>query len=384
MQENIIDNFISLTKLPHCSQDAEALFNFIIQYATKRNYDVETDKAHNILIKKGNPKLALQAHYDMVCMGEAPNIETYVEEGWMYAKNSSLGADNGMAIAMMMSLMDKGEELEFLLTSDEEIGLVGAGKLDFQLSSTQMLNVDFEDEGIVCIGCAGGADIVASKQYEKSEAYEYVYEISVTGLDGGHSGVDIDKNIPNAIKLLAAYLEDKKVRISTFLGGERRNSIPANATVRLSSLQPFTGTSTVKVQALSEALDCYESEDFLKVLNEFKHGIHEHNEEFNLPDTSINLAMVSFEKGQAKIECSSRAMNEEGQKRIDSTSIKLFETHHYRTQIEDKYSSWKPEINTFTSAVNDAMIEVFGESKDCSRAKRFRFEKESRTKNSIV
>jgi len=360
---NTIDNFITLTKLSHCSKNADALFNFLIDYAKEKGYEVKSDSAKNILIKKGTPTLALQAHYDMVCMGKAPNIETYIEEGWMYAKDSSLGADNGIAIAMMMTLMERGEELEFVLTADEEVGLVGAGELNFELSSKYMLNVDFEDEGIVCIGCAGGADIVAKRSFEESEPYAYQYEVSVTGLVGGHSGVDIDKSIPNAIKLLAEYLKDKEIKISSFKGGERRNSIPANAVVKLSSKEPLASKDEVAVKELNEPLKVYESREFLELLFEFKDGIHDYNQEFNLPDTSINLAIVSFDAGSAKIECSSRAMNSEGQKKIDETIKELFSKYSFETHIEDKYSSWKPEINEFTSAVNDAMAEVFGESK---------------------
>ena len=360
---NIIDNFISLTKLPHCSQNADALFDFIVEYSKKQGYEVQFDLAKNILIKKGSPKLALQAHYDMVCMGKAPLIETYVKDGWMYAKESSLGADNGIAIAMMMTLMDRGEELEFLLTADEEIGLVGAGKLDFELSSKYMLNVDYEDEAIVCIGCAGGADIVATQSFQESKCYPYVYEVSVTGLMGGHSGVDIDKNIPNAIKVLVEYLEDKDVKVSSFSGGERRNSIPANARVKLTSKELLHSSELVKVKALNETLMVYESSKFIELLVNFKTGIHDYNKEFNLADTSINLAMVNFNKGEVKIECSSRAMNAEGQDNIDSYATELFETYGYKVNLEDKYSSWKPEINEFTSSVNKAMEKVFGESR---------------------
>ena len=100
----------------------------------------------------------------MVCMGKAPVIETYVEEGIMRAKESSLGADNGIAIAMMMQCMDEGRELEFLLTSDEEIGLIGANEVAFDLKSKYMLNLDSEDEAEVYIGCAGGADILLLRQ----------------------------------------------------------------------------------------------------------------------------------------------------------------------------------------------------------------------------
>jgi dipeptidase D len=360
---NIIDNFISLTKLPHCSKNSEALFAFIVAYAKERNYEVQSDDVENILIKKGEPTLALQAHYDMVCMGKAPTIETYVKEGWMYAKESSLGADNGMAIAMMMTLMDRGEELEFLLTADEEIGLIGAAELDFELSCKYMLNVDFEDEGIVCIGCAGGADIIGKKSSKMLEADDFFYEVSISGLIGGHSGVDIDKNIPNAIKLLAEYLRNKNVKIHSFKGGERRNSIPANASVLLSSNALLEGNELVNVKRIDKSLDVYESQDFLSFINELKHGIHEYNDEFNLADTSVNLAIVSFEEGQIQVDCSSRAMNTEGQKEIDKIVVNLFKKYGFDPEIEDKYSGWKPEINAFTSSVYDAMTEVFGSSK---------------------
>ncbi|HHH20272.1 MAG TPA: aminoacyl-histidine dipeptidase, partial [Campylobacterales bacterium] len=125
MQEKIIEHFMALTKIPHCSQEADKLLDYLESFAQKRGYQVEIDETKNIYIHKENPKLALQAHYDMVCMGKAPVVETYIEEGWMMAKESSLGADNGMAIAMMMTLMDRGEALEYVMTADEEIGLIG-------------------------------------------------------------------------------------------------------------------------------------------------------------------------------------------------------------------------------------------------------------------
>jgi dipeptidase D len=174
-------------------------------------------------------------------MGKAPTIETYIENGWMYAKDSSLGADNGMAIAMMMQLMEEGVDLEFVLTADEEVGLIGAGAINLELSSKYMLNIDFEDEGVVCIGCAGGADLLATKSFEEAEAYEYNYEDSVLVLDCGHSGVDIDKNIPSAIKVLVNYLSKKEVHIASCQGGERRNSISANVRMEFSSKEPLEG-----------------------------------------------------------------------------------------------------------------------------------------------
>jgi dipeptidase D len=363
MQEKIINHFISLTKVPHCSQNSNKLFNFLSNFAKERNYEVYSDKVKNILIKKGHPKLALQAHYDMVCMGEAPHIETYIEEGWMYAKNSSLGADNGIAIAMMMHLMDEGAELEFLLTADEEVGLVGAGAIELKLDAEYMLNLDFEDEGIVCIGCAGGADLLSKKTLQKAEAYDYFYKLSISGLEGGHSGVEIHKNIPNAIKIMANFLEDKEVHIASCSGGERRNSIPANINMIVSSKEPLSSNHWIKVNSFDTTVEVYKSDTVLQLLNEFKQGVYAYNEEFQLPDTSINLALLHLEKGHVEIECSSRGMSDEGLEAINEKNINLFKKHGFETSIEYKYPAWKPEINTFTSLVNDAMSKEFTESK---------------------
>ena len=363
MQKKIIEHFIQITKLPHCSENTEALYDYLLNFAKEQGYEVQSDKSKNILISKGSPKLALQAHYDMVCMGKAPHIETYEKEGWLYAKDSSLGADNGMAIAMMMALMEQGKELEFVLTADEEIGLIGASSISLELSASYMLNIDFEDEGIVCIGCAGGADLLAEQSFYKSEAYAYNYELSVSGLAGGHSGVEIHKNIPNAIKVLAEYLSDKEVLVASCHGGERRNSIPANVLMRLSSTEPLIGNDLVKVKELNEPLEVYESDEFLNLLADFKQGVNSYNEEFDLPDTSINLAIVNFENGHAKIECSSRAMSEEGLEAINEQYLELFQKYNFSTEMEYKYPAWKPEINEFTSLLNDAMTKEYGTSK---------------------
>jgi len=363
MQEKIINHFISLTKVPHCSQNIEELFIFLDAFAKNRGYKVYSDEAKNILIKKGHPKLALQAHYDMVCMGEAPNIETYIEDGWMYAKNSSLGADNGIAIAMMMQLMDEGYELEFLLTADEEIGLVGAGAINLELDAQYMLNLDFEDEGVVCIGCAGGSDLLAEQTFEKADAYDYFYKISVSGLEGGHSGVEIHKNIPNAIKVLAQYLEDKDILIASCFGGERRNSIPTNIDMVVSSKEALESNDLVKLDSFDTTVEVYKSNDFLNLLIEFQQGVYVYNEEFNLPDTSINLAIVKFENGLAKIECSSRGMSDEGLEAINNRNINLFKKYGFKSSIEYKYPAWKPKINSFTSLVKNAMSKEFKNSK---------------------
>ncbi len=362
MQEKIINHFISLTKVPHCSQNLEPLEEYLTDFAKKRGYEVEVDSIKNILIKKGNPKLALQAHYDMVCMGKAPQIETYMEDGWLLAEKSSLGADNGIAIAMMMQLMDEGAEVEFLLTSDEEIGLVGASAIELPLSSSFMLNLDFEDEGVVCIGCAGGADLIGTRSFQEVEPYQYSYQLSVLNLDGGHSGVEIHKNIPNAIKVLANYLEGKEIRIAECNGGERRNSIPSNITMRISSKEPLIGNDKVNITEIDEVLPVYDGDAFIGILNSLQHGVYKFNSRFNLPDSSMNLARVHFLEGEVTIECSSRAMDDVGLEEINGEIADVFYRYDFELLVEYKYPAWKPEVNTFTALVNDAMEREFEES----------------------
>ncbi len=363
MQDRIIEHFISLTEIPHCSEEADRLLEFLENFAKRRGYSVEIDGVKNIFIKRGEPKLALQAHYDMVCVGDAPIIETYIEDGWMSAKNSSLGADNGMAIAMMMVLMDRGEEMEFLITSDEEIGLVGASALDFELKSRYMLNLDFEDEAEVCIGCAGGADILAKGTMDEVSRMEYYYNVSVSGLDGGHSGVDIDRGIPNAIKVLAEYLSDKSIAISSFNGGERRNSIPSSAFATITSSQELKSIDKVTIEVVSvDTLKFYDSSKFIKFLNSFKHGVDNYNYEFNLPDTSINLAIVTAEDGEFSVESSARAMSSDGLNQICKDTTALFDRFGFEYREEYKYPSWRPEINEFTEIVNESMSSIFGKS----------------------
>jgi len=362
---SIIEHFKTLTQIPHCSYEAEKLQEFLVDFATQREYRVEVDEAKNIFISKGTPKLSLQAHYDMVCIGKAPNIEIYEEDGWLKAKESSLGADNGIAIAMMMELMDAREELEFLITADEEVGLVGANALSFKLNSKMMLNLDSEDEAEVYIGCAGGIDITATKPYASLKDTRPSYSVTVEGLVGGHSGVDIDKDIPNAIKLLASYLKDKKVGIVSIQGGERLNSIPTFAQAIVKSNEILTSNSRVTIKAITDdAPILHAGDEIISLLANISHGVRELNQELGIPDRSINLARVSTQAGLCTIETSTRAMDPRGMTQNSYDMITLFDGYSYDTEQTDKYPAWKPEVNTFTSLVGESMQEVFGESQN--------------------
>ncbi len=362
----IIEYFKTLTQIPHCSKEADRLCDFLVMFAKERGYEVEVDGVKNIYIHKGTPALCLQAHYDMVCMGKAPQIETYVEKGWMKAKDSSLGADNGMAIAMMMQLMDEGRVLEFLLTSDEEIGLIGANEVAFDLKAAYMLNLDSEDEAEVYIGCAGGADITAFKQDSYVEGRGDCYEVAVKGLSGGHSGVDIDKGIPSAIKILARYLTKYGVtQLASIYAGERRNSIPANAVAIVRSETPLEGEGNVRVRKLNESPSILsEGDRLIAFMEAFKHGVRRENKELGIPDVSINLAIINAdEQGGIVIETSARAMDAASLDVLAEETVSFFDMYGFEAKVEEKYPAWKPDVTDFTELVDQKMKEIFGKSR---------------------
>ncbi len=206
----IIDIFKNISKIPHCSFKTDKFKDFLIKEGKNALANVSTDKFGNILFKKGSSKIALQAHYDMVCIGRAPDIEIIEEDGFLKAVDSSLGADNGIGVAMGLYFLKKYKNIEVLLTSDEEVGLIGAQNLELSLESKNLLNLDSEEEGDIFVGCAGGVDIFAKKEieFEKIDKKYSFFKISIKNLPGGHSGVDIDKGIKNAIKELAYLLKD--------------------------------------------------------------------------------------------------------------------------------------------------------------------------------
>lgn len=357
----IIDYFKRIAQIPHCSKAAERLKDFLVAFARTRGYEVETDKTGNIHIFKGMPKVCLQGHYDMVCMGKAPQIETYVEEGVMRAKESSLGADNGMAIAMMMALMDEGREIECLITADEEIGLIGANAVEFDLKADYMLNLDSEDEAEVYIGCAGGVDIFAQKSYETLSCEKDFYEITVSGLPGGHSGVEIHKNIPNAIKLFAEFCQKHDCLVASLEGGERINSIPVQCRAIVACEKVPESQPHIDVKKIFRKFSVVQhTHEIIDLLCKFPHGVLAWNDKLAIPDQSVNLATVAVKNGICDIAVSARAMDDAGLQKVETEIADLFTLYGYDVKSEGKYSAWKPEVNDFSEIVCEKMEEVFG------------------------
>ncbi len=344
---DVLAIFEKIASIPHCSGDTEQLRTFIVDFAKKCNFRVETDKAGNILCYRSKREIALQSHYDMVCIGKAPAIEIVRKDDALMAKDSSLGADDGIGVAIMLRLMQEGVEAEYLFTNDEEIGLVGASHLELAVMATKMINLDSEELGAIYIGCAGGIDLQASKPAERIRVKKrYGYHIATPNFSGGHSGVDIDKPIPNAIAVLARFLAELPVEIVSIEGGERINSIPAYAHATVVSDQKIESLefSIEKREPKSEVLK--NSKELVRTLCGFAHGVRGWNHEFSIPQKSINLAKIEVDE-EIKIACSARSMDDAGLEELQKQSKCYFENAGYDVSFDGYYPPWEPVVSPF-------------------------------------
>jgi len=251
----ILKNFEKVSSIPRGSKNEAAIRNWLIDWAAEYNRTSKTDAAGNLVIYvpasvgyEDRPTLILQGHMDMVCQKTNDSKHDFTKDpiqlihdgDWIRANGTTLGADNGIGIALMMSLVEdesvKHPRLELLLTVEEESGLVGADTLDPALLTGKMLiNVDSETEGVFTVGCAGGGNVYMTLPvtWDLQKQNEVAFELKVRGLQGGHSGEDINKFRTNANKLIARVLDfiqrDMEIRLSTLKGGTARNAIPRDA-----------------------------------------------------------------------------------------------------------------------------------------------------------
>lgn len=352
MQE-VISHFKEFSKIPHCSFETEKMKDFLVEYAKSCGCEVSVDSVGNIHAFRGDPKVCLQSHYDMVCMGVAPKVEIYEEEGYLKAKDSSLGADNGIGCAIMMEAMRKFEHIECLFTNDEEVGLVGANGLEHNFKSKKLLNLDHEHDTEVTIGCAGGVDVFVDLDYEELIKEGEVYEIEVHGFKGGHSGVDILSNPTSSIKTLASFIKRNNGELVSFSGGERINSIPKYAKARV--IFPQTPKEekhiTFKSLGVSKERVSAKGKEFLAMLNAFSHGLRSYNSELQIAQTSINLAIAKLDGGKIRIELFARS-NDEGELRaIEFETMEFFLSFGANVRADNFYLPWEPKTSEFSEEV---------------------------------
>ncbi|MDR1614317.1 MAG: M20/M25/M40 family metallo-hydrolase [Campylobacteraceae bacterium] len=358
-----IEIFKSFAKVPRCSFEASKMRDFIVSFAASCGYEAKIDKADNILCQNKKPLLCLQSHYDMVCLGDAPNVEMYEKEGWIRAKNSTLGADNGIGVALMLNMMQKFDDIELLFTSDEEVGLIGANSLEHQLTARYLLNLDSEQEGVIVIGCAGGAEISGCMKIQRESAKSNfkTYEISIKDLDGGHSGLDIDKNIPNAIKILADELKSAQCDIVSINGGERINSIPkaAKAVIYASKEIKFKNSALHVKEIEYESAVLTDSKKIIDALASFKQGVRSYNDKLKMTESSINLSTIKTDANSAQVDFFARSMNKNELKYLCQETVDFLNSFGFKAEIKNCSLPWQPTITPFAKKVQKAALKFF-------------------------
>ena len=245
--------FYEISQVPRGSGNERAISDFLVKFAKDRNLEVHQDKAMNVIIKKPGtagyekaPTVIIQGHMDMVCEKDASSnhdflkdpIKFVVKGEMLYADKTTLGGDDGIAVAYALTVLDSKDiphpPLEVLITTEEETGMGGAMALtDEHLQGTRLLNIDSEEEGVFLVSCAGGANIHVFFDIKKETAKGKFLKITVGGLLGGHSGIEINKQRANSIKLLGRILynikQNEKINIVEISGGSKHNAIAKDA-----------------------------------------------------------------------------------------------------------------------------------------------------------
>jgi dipeptidase D len=390
--------FAEVLNIPRPSKKEEKIIAYLKRFGESHHLETVQDKIGNIIIRKpasagleNSPSVCLQGHVDMVCEKDAEvvhdfdkdPIQTYIEDGWLKARGTTLGADNGIAVATMLALLEAKDivhgPLECLFTVDEETGLTGAFGLDpASLKSRTLLNLDSEDDGEFFIGCAGGKDTVIVME-RATEAVPNGYttlRLKVSGLQGGHSGDDIHRNRGNANKILNRFLweaSDKYgIRVSSFEGGNLRNASAREAVgiflapaVHLQSLKAFAEDYLkdlkfefrVSEPDLKIELDEFDTPGFIltkslqdHLLNSLyacPHGVIAWSQDIpNFVETSTNLASVKMQNGKIRIATSQRSSIESAKNDIGNMVAAVFRMTGAKVEHSDGYPGWAPNPNS--------------------------------------
>lgn len=396
--EVVWKNFHALTQVPRPSGHLDKVEQFLLNFAKEVGVEAFKDEAGNIVMRKpatpgmeNRKTITLQAHMDMVPQKspdsnhnfETDPIVTYIDGEWVKARNTTLGSDNGMGVAAILAVMEATDiqhgPIEGLITADEETGMYGANDLpEGELKGDILLNLDSETWGKFVIGSAGGIDVTSVLDYQEvdTDSEDVALRVTLKGLKGGHSGLEIHKGRANANKLMVRFvreaIEDCEARLVSWHGGNMRNAIPFNATVVLT--MPKENVEDVK--ALVEDW----KNDFIAEYNGIEEGIEFYTENVETPakqvpeeiqdnlinaiyachngvmrmipaipsvvETSSNLAIIDIENGSAKFKILARSSNEDMKEYIATTLKSCFDMVGMKTIFSGNYGGWDPNVNS--------------------------------------
>ena len=406
-------SFEEFSAVPRGSFHNEKISEFLVKFAKDRGLEVYRDDALNVIIKKpgqnggeGKPPVILQGHMDMVCEKvhgcghdfETQGIDMYVtDDGWLTANGTTLGGDDGIADATMMTLLDDDTltypPLECVFTTDEEVGLLGANVLDYsKLDGRLMLNLDSEDEGVATVSCAGGMDYTMTRALTCETQSGETVSIDVKGLLGGHSGTDIDLGHTNADKLIAravlSVLEDEAARLVSFTGGTKGNAIPREAEAvlwfptadkaaaaedklrtlgnafihEIRPLEPGIDVTVSRAAAEVSVLSREDTEAVISAIVLSPNGVQTRDPLMdNFVISSLNLGIVRVEDDTAVLGFAPRSSVDSLMDAITAELALTAKTFGFETDVSGAYPGWeKVENSVLCDTMKESYRTLFG------------------------
>ena len=407
-------NFYALTQVPRPSGHLEKIQQFLLDFAAQVGVEAFKDSAGNIVMRKpatpgmeNRKGVILQAHMDMVPQKskdsahnfETDPIETYIDGDWVRARNTTLGADDGLGVAAIMAVMEAKDlthgPVEGLITADEETGMFGANDLpEGELNGDILLNLDSETWGKFVIGSAGGVDITATLDYKEvaTDPEDVAVKVTLKGLKGGHSGLEIHLGRGNANKMMVRFVREAiaecEARLATWHGGNMRNAIPFECEVVLTLPKENVEALNEMVAEWKERFNheykCIEegiefsTETVATPANEVPVEIQDnlidaiyacHNGVLRMipsfptvVETSSNLAIINIAEGKAAIKILARSANETMKDNVATTLESCFSMAGMKVELSGSYSGWDPNTDSeILKLLEKNYLELFGE-----------------------
>ncbi len=407
------NNFADLNAVPRGSKKEEKVIAFMVDFGKNLGLETIIDPIQNVIIKKSatagmeNRKtIVLQSHLDMVHQkNEDTNfdfdndgIKMIINGDWVKADGTTLGADNGLGVAAIMSILESNDiphpAIEALFTIDEETGMTGAkGLQGGYLDGEILLNLDTEEDTELDIGCAGGIDVTATKKYKEEDLNDNykAYKISVKGLRGGHSGMDIHKGFGNANKIMNRIIEATQdhIKIVEIKGGSLRNAIPRESFAIVACKTGDTVNFIAKAEEISnqikkefkaiepnldfifEAIDTpsksiskEEQSKLIAAIKNAHNGVFKMSEEMDdLVEASNNIAKITLKDGNIQIDCLTRSSVEESKMEVANQLRGAFENEGYEVGFSGSYPGWSPNSNSPILGVMEDLYESIFDKK---------------------
>ncbi len=403
------NQFANLNAVPRPSKKEERVIAFMKDFGNQLGLETFEDDICNVIIRKpatpgmeNRKPVVLQGHLDMVHQKNADTvfdfdtqgIDMYVDGDWVRARGTTLGADNGLGVAAIMAILESKDiphpAIEALFTIDEETGMTGALNLKGGILQGQiLLNLDTEEDDEIDIGCAGGIDVTATAEYDEEPTPEgsVGYTITVKGLNGGHSGMDIHKGLANANKIMNRLLFDGfdnfGLQIASIQGGSLRNAIPRESVAKVIiaevydeafvfDMQQIVNEIKLELKSTEPNLDIvFEKLDtapakvmpsiaqfyFVRAMYTAHNGVYRMSADFdNLVETSNNIAKVVLGNGQLSVQCLTRSSVESAKMDLANALRSAFELMGCEVEFSGSYPGWTPNAK---SEILDVLTSIY-------------------------